>query len=489
MLKRASGILLPVSSLPGPWGIGTLGEEARRFVDFLAAAGQTYWQILPVGPTGYGDSPYQSFSAFAANPYFIDPGILIRQGLLTEEEAEADWGENEARVDYGALYASRHTLLQKAADRLPEGDEDFAAWKKEQSAWLEDYALFMALKEENNQQSWYHWPDEVRLRRPDALAKARQRLAGRVDYWQKIQYLFYRQWDELLAYAHQKGVQIIGDIPIYVPPDPSDIWAEPELSQTDEAGRPTGVAGCPPDAFAADGQLWGNPLYDWPRHKATGYAWWLRRLRHALTIYDVVRIDHFRGFESYYSIPARDTTAQNGSWQPGPGMDFIGAIHAAMPGARIIAEDLGYLTPQVKELLEGSGYPGMKVLQFAFDRREAGDYLPHNYLHNSVVYTGTHDNTTTAAWETEAHPEDVERARAYLHAADEPLVESFIRAAMASVSNTAIVPMQDWLGLGGEARMNVPSRPWGNWQWRVEQSAFTPQLAGRIAALTELYGR
>ena len=489
MLKRASGILLPVSSLPGPWGIGTLGEEARRFVDFLAAAGQTYWQILPVGPTGYGDSPYQSFSAFAANPYFIDPGILIRQGLLTEEEAEADWGESPARVDYGALYASRHTLLQKAADRLPDGDSGFSAWQKEQSAWLEDYALFMALKEENDQQSWYHWPDEVRLRRPDALAKARQRLAGRVDYWKKVQYLFYRQWAELLAYAHQKGVQVIGDIPIYVSPDSSDIWADPELFQTDEDRRLTRVAGCPPDAFAADGQLWGNPLYDWPRHKATGYAWWLRRLRHALTIYDVVRIDHFRGFESYYSIPARDTTAQNGSWQPGPGMDFIGAIHAAMPGARIIAEDLGYLTPQVKELLEGSGYPGMKVLQFAFDRREAGDYLPHNYLHNSVVYTGTHDNTTTAAWEAEAHPEDVARARAYLHAADEPLVESFIRAALASVSNTAIVPMQDWLGLGGEARMNVPSRPWGNWQWRVEQSALTPQLAGRIAALTELYGR
>ena len=489
MLKRASGILLPVSSLPGPWGIGTLGEEARRFVDFLAAAGQTYWQILPVGPTGYGDSPYQSFSAFAANPYFIDPGILIRQGLLTEEEAEADWGENPARVDYGALYASRHTLLQKAADRLPDGDSGFSAWQKEQSAWLEDYALFMALKEENDQQSWYHWPDEVRLRRPDALAKARQRLAGRVDYWKKVQYLFYRQWAELLAYAHQKGVQVIGDIPIYVSPDSSDIWADPELFQTDEDRRLTRVAGCPPDAFAADGQLWGNPLYDWPRHKATGYAWWLRRLHHALTIYDVVRIDHFRGFESYYSIPARDTTAQNGSWQPGPGMDFIGAIHAAMPGARIIAEDLGYLTPQVKELLEGSGYPGMKVLQFAFDRREAGDYLPHNYLHNSVVYTGTHDNTTTAAWEAEAHPEDVARARAYLHTADEPLVESFIRAALASVSNTAIVPMQDWLGLGGEARMNVPSRPWGNWQWRVEQSALTPQLAGRIAALTELYGR
>ena len=489
MLKRASGILLPVSSLPGPWGIGTLGEEARRFVDFLAAAGQTYWQILPVGPTGYGDSPYQSFSAFAANPYFIDPDILIARGLLTEKEAGADWGDDPARVDYGALYAHRHGLLQKAADRLPVGDAGFAHWREKQSDWLEDYALFMALKEENDQQSWTRWPDEVRLRRPDALQKARQRLAERVDYWQKVQYLFYDQWADLLAYAHSRGVQIIGDIPIYVSPDSSDIWAAPELFQTDGDRRLTRVAGCPPDAFAADGQLWGNPLYDWPHHKATGYAWWLRRLRHALTIYDVVRIDHFRGFESYYSIPARDTTAQNGSWQPGPGMDFIGAIHRELPDARIIAEDLGYLTPQVKELLEGSGYPGMKVLQFAFDRREAGDYLPHNYLQNSVVYTGTHDNTTTAAWEKEAHPEDVARARAYLHAGDEPLVEGFIRAALASVSATAIIPMQDWLGLGGEARMNVPSRPWGNWQWRLEPGALTPVLARRIAALTELYGR
>lgn len=489
MLKRASGILLPVSSLPGPWGIGTLGKEARQFVDFLAAAGQTYWQILPVGPTGYGDSPYQSFSAFAANPYFIDPDTLIARGLLTEEETGADRGENPARVDYGALYAHRHALLQKAADRLPAGDAGFTHWKEKQSDWLEDYSLFMALKEENDQQSWTCWPDEVRLRRPDALERARKRLAGRVDYWRKIQYLFYCQWAALLEYAHGKGVQIIGDIPIYVSPDSSDIWAAPELFQTDGDRRLTRVAGCPPDAFAADGQLWGNPLYDWPRHKATGYAWWLRRLRHALTIYDVVRIDHFRGFESYYSIPARDTTAQNGSWQPGPGMDFIGAIHAEMPGAQIIAEDLGYLTPQVKELLEGSGYPGMKVLQFAFDRREAGDYLPHNYLHNSVVYTGTHDNTTTAAWETDAPPEDVARARAYLHAEGEPLVEGFIRAAMASVSATAIIPMQDWLGLGAEARMNVPSRPWGNWQWRLEPGVLTPALAQRIAALTELYGR
>lgn len=488
-MKRASGILMPVFSLPGPWGIGTLGEEARRFVEFLAAAGQTYWQILPVGPTGYGDSPYQSFSVFAGNPYLIAPGILIAQGLLKAEEAPVDWGGASDRIDYGVLYARRHTMLQKAAERIPVTDSAFSQWRTAQNTWLEDYALFMALKEENRQRSWIFWPDEVRLRRPAALSAARQRLASRVDYWQKVQYLFHNQWMELLAYAHQKGVQIIGDLPIYAAPDSADLWAQPELFQTDNDRRLTRVAGCPPDAFAAEGQLWGNPLYDWPYHKATGYAWWLRRLRHALTICDVVRIDHFRGFESYYSIPATDTTARNGSWQPGPGMDFIGAIRATLPDARIISEDLGYLTPQVKKLLEQSGYPGMKVLQFAFDRREAGDYLPHNYLRNSVVYTGTHDNTTTAAWETEAHPEDVARARAYLHTGNEPLVEGFIRAAMASVSDIAIIPMQDWLGLGAEARMNVPSCPQGNWRWRVEQSALTPRLARRIADLTELYGR
>ncbi len=489
MLKRASGILLPISSLPGPWGIGTLGEAARRFVDFLSAAGQTYWQILPIGPTGYGDSPYQSFSAFAANPYFIDPAQLVRDGLLTEEETRRDWGADPARVDYGALYQNRHAMLALAARRLPEDDPGFAAYRSAQSAWLEDYALFMALKEENGQQSWYHWPDPVRLRQPEALAQARKRLAGPVSYWQKVQYLFHRQWTALLDYAHQKGVQIIGDIPIYVSPDSSDIWASPELFQTDEDRRLTRVAGCPPDAFAADGQLWGNPLYDWPYHHKTGYAWWLRRLRHALTVYDVVRIDHFRGFESYFSIPAQDDTAKNGCWQPGPGMDLIGAIHKALPEARIIAEDLGYLTKEVKQLLEDSGYPGMKVLQFAFDRREAGDYLPHNYVANSVAYTGTHDNTTTAAWEGEAHPEDVVRARAYLHSVGEPLVDSFIRGAFASVSRIAIVPMQDWLGLGAWARMNVPSRPDGNWQWRMAETDASEALAQRIAALTRLYGR
>ena len=488
---RAAGILLPLSSLPGPYGIGTLGEEAKRFVDFLAAAGQSYWQILPIGPTGYGDSPYQSFSAFAANPYFIDPGLLLADGLLEEGEAEAfDWGGDETSVDYGALYRGRHALLKKAVDRLEPEDEGLAAFCAENAFWLEDYALFMALKGENGQKSWFDWPDPVRLRQPEALRRAAERLAGPVRYWKGVQYLFHRQWTALKAYANEKGVSIIGDIPIYVSPDSSDIWAGPELFQLTADRRMAAVAGCPPDAFAADGQLWGNPLYDWDYHYTTGYAWWVRRLAHACTVYDVVRIDHFRGFESYFAIPAKDTTAKNGVWRKGPGMALMRALHKGLPTARIIAEDLGYLTPEVKALLEASGYPGMKVLQFAFDRREAGDYMPHGYIPNSVVYTGTHDNTTTAAWQTEADPEDVALARAYMACGEnEALVDAFIRTAFASVSDTAVIPMQDWLALPASARMNTPSKAGGNWQWRMAPGAASPALAGRIRRLTELYER
>lgn len=490
-MKRESGILLPITSLPSRYGIGCFSKEAYEFVDQLKAAGQSYWQILPLGPTSYGDSPYQSFSTFAGNPYFISLERLQEEGVLTEEECEeADFGSRADSIDYAKIYKGRYPLLRKAYERSNISENpDFCRFREENGWWLKDYALYMAVKARFEQKAWYEWAEDIRLRWDNAMDYYRRELYFDIEFHEYLQFKFMEQWTELKAYANSQGIRIVGDIPIYVAMDSADAWANPFLFQLDGESKPVAVAGCPPDGFSATGQLWGNPLYNWEYHRQTGYGWWISRLAHCYRLYDVVRIDHFRGFESYYSIPARDTTAQNGSWQPGPGMDFIGAIHAAMPGARIIAEDLGYLTPQVKELLEGSGYPGMKVLQFAFDRREAGDYLPHNYLHNSVVYTGTHDNTTTAAWETEAHPEDVERARAYLHAADEPLVESFIRAAMASVSNTAIVPMQDWLGLGGEARMNVPSRPWGNWQWRVEQSAFTPQLAGRIAALTELYGR
>ena len=487
---RAAGILLPISSLPGPFGIGTLGADARRFVDFLQAAGQTYWQMLPIGPTGYGDSPYQSFSAFAANPYFLDPPMLEADGLLDAGDAERyGWGGDPARVDYGALYEHRHKLLQKAADRLSPNDLGFVAFCQRTAVWLDDYALFMAIKAENGQKSWLSWPAPLRLREPVALAEARTRLKNAVHYWKAVQYLFHLQWVQLKVYANQRGVRIIGDIPIYVSPDSSDIWASPRLFQLDGEGRPGQVAGCPPDSFAENGQLWGNPLYDWDYHHATGYEWWNRRLAHACTVYDVVRIDHFRGFESYFAIPAGDDTAKNGAWRKGPGLDFVRAIRHSLPGARIIAEDLGYLTPAVKALLEASGYPGMKVLQFAFDSREAGDYMPHNYQPNSVVYTGTHDNTTTAAWQNEAPAADVALARRYMACGEGPMVEAFIRTALASVSDTAIIPMQDWLGLCGEARMNVPSRPEGNWQWRMGADAVAGPLAGRIRAETELYGR
>ncbi len=487
---RTSGILLPISSLPGEWGIGTLGREARKFIDFLQAAGQTYWQILPIGPTGYGDSPYQSFSAFAANPYFIDPQQLCEDGLLTSEElAPFRCSCDTNSIDYGALYNNRPKLLSIAASRLAPTDPEFVKFCTNNNIWLEDYSLFMALKAENDQRSWFNWPDPVRLRQPDALKSASQRLASQVHYWKALQFFFHRQWAALKRYASEHGVSIIGDIPIYVSPDSSDLWASPELFQVDTDRRLTQVAGCPPDAFAADGQLWGNPLYDWNYHCATHYEWWCRRLTHACAVYDVVRIDHFRGFESYYSIPACEHTARNGSWRKGPGVDFIHTIHAKLPDAKIIAEDLGYLTPAVKDLLRASGYPGMKILQFAFDSRESGDYMPHNYQINSVVYTGTHDNTTISAWQNEALPKDVKLAQQYMACASGNLGPAFIRTALACVSQTAIIPMQDWLGLGAEARLNTPSTSQGNWKWRMAPDAATPTLAQHIHSLTQLYGR
>lgn len=488
---RSAGILLPISSLPGPWGIGTLGKEAYQFIDFLASAGQTYWQILPIGPTGYGDSPYQSFSAFAANPYLIDPGQLCKDGLLTPQElAQISWNSTPNSINYGLLYINRPKLLHLAVQRLPQNDAGFLNFCTNNNIWLEDYSLFMSLKEENQQHSWFSWPDPLRLRQADALQKARHRLAPQIHYWKAVQFFFYKQWDALKDYANQHGVSIIGDIPIYVSPDSSDLWANPELFQVDEDRRLTQVAGCPPDAFAADGQLWGNPLYNWQQHQATHYDWWCRRLAHACTVYDVVRIDHFRGFESYFSIPANESTARGGVWRKGPGMELIRAIQQCLPHAHIIAEDLGYLTPEVKELLKNSGYPGMNVLQFAFDSRESGDYMPHNYLRNSVTYTGTHDNTTITAWQTEASLQDVTLAQRYMGCASlEELPQAFIRTALASVSDTTIIPLQDWLGLGAEARMNIPSIPDGNWQWRMSSHSATTSLAKHIRALTQLYGR
>lgn len=488
---RASGILLPLSSLPSRYGIGTLGEEAYRFVDFLCAAGQRYWQMLPIGPVGYGDSPYQSFSAFAANPYYIDPDALIDAGLLTRQEADGFFfGSDETKVDYGALYASRFALLQLAADRFDKTQPGYHEFLTQNAAWLPDYALFMALKEAHGMGSFCNWPEPERRREPAALALAKSRLAGRVDFWQICQYLFYTQWDALKRYANQKGVFIIGDIPIYVSPDSSDLWSSPELFQTDAEGRITEVAGCPPDAFSTTGQLWGNPLYRWEAHFADDCDWWTRRLRHAGRVYDVVRIDHFRGFESYWAIPAGDADATGGRWCAGPGLPLIETIKRRLPELFIIAEDLGYQTDSLRKLLEQSGFPGMKVLQFAFDSREESDYLPHNYTSNSVVYTGTHDNTTTADWEKSAPAEDVRHARRYLDLTPErSFAECLIRTALSSVSNTCVIPMQDWLGLGKEARMNTPSTLGGNWQWRLRPDALTPELCAHIRALSRLYGR
>ena len=484
---RASGILMPVFSLPGPYGIGTLGGEAFAFVDFLAAAKQTYWQILPIGPTGYGDSPYQSFSAFAGNPYFIDYRLLAADGLLTEDELPSP--QSAERIDYGALYQQRPVVLRKAAERLLAAPTPaYKAFCEAQSDWLEDYALFMAVKAEQQQAGLSDWPDGLRTREPAALAAAKARLAAEVDYHKAVQFFFYTQWNALKAYANGHGIQLVGDIPIYVSPDSSDLWTRPELFQTDGAVHLTNVAGCPPDAFAADGQLWGNPLYDWPRHEAEDFRWWKRRIKHATSIYDVVRIDHFRGFESYYSIPAGNKTAAGGHWEKGPDRAFIDAMHKALGEGGIIAEDLGYLTPEVKTMLAASGYPGMKIMQFAFDSREPGNYLPYTYPRNSVVYTGTHDNVTTEGWRQSASPEDVAYACRYLRCTPEDLTEAMICACLSCVSDMAIIPLADWLHLDAEARINTPSTQGANWQWRLTQP-LTPALSAHIAALTALYHR
>lgn len=490
-LIRTSGILLPLSSLPSPHGIGSLGEEAYRFVDFLKAAGQHYWQILPMGPTGCGDSPYQSFSSFAANPYFVDLDLLAGEGLLSEAEiGAAPSGGDPGAVDYGALFQSRIPLLRLAAERAAPGGAEFGAFESENADWLGEYALFMALKEEHGMAPLRDWPEPLRLRCPDALREAETRLAGRVRFWKTVQFWFFRQWDALRRYAHENGVEIVGDLPIYVSPDSADLWARPELFQVDGKLRPTEVAGCPPDAFSPEGQLWGNPLYDWDRLERDGFSWWVRRLGHWARVCDVVRIDHFRGFESYYAVPGGDATAAGGRWRKGPGLRFVEAVRAGVPGVRILAEDLGFLTPDVKKLLRDSGFPGMKVLQFAFDSREKSDYLPYRYERNCVVYTGTHDNTTTEDWQRSAPPEDAAYARRYLGVKDpEDFTCGMIRAALGSVADTCIVPMQDYLRLGAGARMNTPGTMGGNWRWRVSKAALTPELAAGIRSLAELYGR
>ena len=488
---RESGILLHITSLPGPYGIGTMGKNAYRFVDFLEAAGQSCWQILPLTPTGFGDSPYQSFSACAGNHYLIDLDTLAEEGLLTKQELEgADWGADPGRVDFGRLYVERGRILKLAYGRFVP-DAAYEAFVRDNESWLSDFALFMAVKEEMGGMPWLYWPEDLKCHDEAALASKGAELSGAIGFQYFLQYQFDRQWKALRGYANKKGIRIIGDVPIYVPLDSADVWAAPELFQLDGQRRPEVVAGCPPDSFTADGQLWGNPIYDWQKMHDTDYRWWVNRLKAAEKMYDVVRIDHFRGFESYWAVPAGDKTARNGRWVRGPGMDFIRAIQKALPDLDFIAEDLGYMTKEVRQLQLDSGYPGMKVIEFAFDSREASEYLPHLYPVDSVCYTGTHDNATLKQWFDEASPEDIAFARAYLGLnAEEGQVYGMIRGGMSSVSRLCVVQMQDYLELGGEARMNAPGTlSTANWTWRAGEGFDSGELAERIYAITKLYGR
>ena len=491
---RASGVLLPVFCLPSDYGIGCFSKEAYTFVDFLAEAKQTYWQVLPMGPTSYGDSPYQSFSTFAGNPYFVDLHALIEKGWLTQKEVgKVNWGEDLQKIDYEKLYKNRMKMFMKAYHRSGiAADKDYCAFVKKNAFWLEDYALFYAIKDANKGKSFIEWDDALRLHKKAALKAFAQEekhaeLMGCVKF---VQYLFYTQWKALKQYANEKGVQIIGDIPIYVAFDSADTWAEPKLFQLDTKGYPTGVAGCPPDYFAATGQLWGNPLYDWEYHKKTGYAWWIRRMEACFELYDVVRIDHFRGFDEYYNVPYRDKTAEFGHWVKGPGYDLFAAMKKKLGERKIIAEDLGLITPGVQKLVKKTGYPGMKVLELAFDSNEDNDHLPHNFERNCVVYTGTHDNDTTVGWFGQLNRKDQAYTKKYLNIKNaKHIAWDLVRLAMGSVADTVIIQMQDYLELGNEARINVPSTLGNNWNWRMQNDVCTGKLADQIRELTELYGR
>ena len=491
-MQRSSGVLMPMSSLPSPHGIGSMGKEAYRFVDFLKAAGQKYWQFLPLCPTSAGDSPYSSFSTFAGNPYFIDLDMLIRDHLLKKSEVVAvDWGVDPEQVDYGALYVSRLLLLSLAFQRGRERyAEECAAWRA-QNPWVETFSLYMALKQRFDMRPWTEWPDaELRLHRPEAVRVWREQLRDEADFHVFVQFLFFRQWEALRTYAHQKGIRFIGDIPIYVALDSADVWSEPRFFQLDEENVPKAVAGVPPDAFTADGQLWGNPLYDWDAMERDGYGWWIRRIDGARKLYDVIRIDHFRGFESYWSVPYGETTAKNGVWMPGPGMKLVGVLESWFPDLDFIAEDLGYVTLGVRKLLADSGLPGMKILQFAFDAHGDSDYLPHNCTSNSVCYIGTHDNDTVLGWLKNTRKADREFAARYLNITEEEgWCWGMIRGGMATASDLFVVQMQDLLELPGQARMNVPGVPNGNWRWRMLPGAADHALAKKLRLYTETFRR
>jgi 4-alpha-glucanotransferase len=490
---RYSGVLVHPTSLPGPHGIGDLGREAYRFVDWLARAKQQRWQILPLGPTGYGDSPYASYSAFAGNPLLIALDDLVDARLLDAREIEPGSHPGE-RVDFDAVSSFKLPLLERAAERFHAGQAGqlragYERFCEEQSAWLDDYALFRALKTEQGGKLWNEWPRPLALRDAGALEEARSRLKDAIDTQRFKQFLFFRQWDGLKRYANERGIQIFGDIPIFVALDSADVWANSGQFQLDDLGQPTAVAGVPPDYFSATGQLWGNPLYDWDAMKADGYRWWIERFRAVYSLVDIARIDHFRGFEDYWSVPAGEETAINGSWVPGPGRELFDAVREELGDLPVVAEDLGMITKDVDALRESLGFPGMTVLQFAFGSGSDNLYLPHNHTRNTVVYTGTHDNDTTAGWFTSTDDHTRHHVRQYLRIDGADIAWNLMSVAMASVAETAIVPLQDVLGLGAEARMNLPGQGTGNWDWRMQPGELTDEMAERLADLTTLYGR
>ena len=492
-LKRSSGILMPMSSLPSPYGIGTMGKAAYQFIDFLKAAGQKYWQLLPLGQTSYGDSPYSSPSTFAGNPYYIDLDLLVADKLLKKSDLKGtDWGSDDASVDYAKIYANRYSLLRKAfANGKETLKEEADAFRKEKASWIENYALFMSIKAKFGMKSWMEWPDEeIRKRKPEAVKKYSEELKEDVDFWCFTQFLFFRQWNALRQYAKEKEIGFIGDVPIYVAMDSADIWSEPQFFQLDEEYRPVEVSGCPPDAFNDDGQLWGNPLYDYDAMQKDGFGWWICRIEGISTLYDVIRIDHFRGFESYWAVPAKDDTAKNGEWRKGPGMALVGVLTSWFSGLTFIAEDLGYTTPEVMQLLADSGLPGMKVLEFAFDAHGDSAYLPHACAFNSSMYIGTHDNDTVNGWLETISREDKKFAKDYMHITeDEGWCWGMIRTGMASPSNLFVMQMQDVLELPGSCRMNTPGIPMNNWRWRMLPGAAKASIAKKLKAATVLYRR
>lgn len=495
-MKRSAGILMPVFSLPSKYGIGCFDGEAYKFVDWLKEAGQTYWQILPLVPTSYGDSPYQSFSTFAGNPYFISLEALIGEGVLTKEECDAvDFGDKATDIDYAKLYNNRYPLLRKAYERsnIAENGE-YQQFLSENSWWLNDYALFMAVKDRFGGKAWTEWAEDIKLRYDYAIEYYNRELYFDIEFQKYLQFKFVQQWRALKAYANEKGIQIVGDIPIYVAMDSADTWANPQLFQLDGNNLPTAVAGCPPDGFSATGQLWGNPLYRWDYHQETNYQWWMTRLWYAFEMYDVVRIDHFRGFDEYYSIPYGADTAINGHWEKGPGMNLFNRMFEYLGHRPVIAEDLGFMTETVRQLVKDSGFPGMKVLEFAFDARDSSssDYLPHKYTTNSVVYTGTHDNETINGWFGSITEDELKLARAYSYELKAPIKDMhlpMVALAMRSNSDTCIIPLQDYMGKDNTARINTPSTVGKNWRWRAEGKEISKALGKTIYDMTWAFSR